>query len=159
MSNIESRFRRIEAAFGEQADYRNLCFFFNLRLVDPLDLCEAFLAITEQRELHPAVKERLYAPIPPGTPQELIDIARRNMVSSHSIRDLDIPDEKAVQETIAEQDLLLDVLKAGVEGASDHGWEHPDTGLHREHSERIEQWKKTSALWRDYELSKQNREN
>jgi hypothetical protein len=78
MGNLNSRIDRVETAIEDTSGekYRELCFHYNMRIVDDCDLCEWELALLERRPLDPDAERRLYAPIPPDTDQHLIDAAK-----------------------------------------------------------------------------------
>jgi len=76
-SNIKQRLKRIEDYYfgGSADDYREICFNYNLRRVGDLVLNETIIALIEGGEYPPILADKLYAPIPRGTPKHIIEEA------------------------------------------------------------------------------------
>ena len=101
-SGMEGRLRRLEKALldNDSEYYRMLCFEYNLKRVDPEDLCECALAIIDRRDMDPETAKRIYAPIPPDAPAALVEEAKRGVLSPPPQFDSDRSIEQIRQEFI-----------------------------------------------------------
>jgi len=123
-TNIANRLKRIEeVAFGGKAEeYKNTCFRFNLRRVRSLVMNEALIALIEDRELSPILADRLYAPIPKGTPQHHIDEACRDEAGGRYDRLTPEQWQNLYREAVEDRRRLVNLHKNRIDMYRQHGW-------------------------------------
>jgi hypothetical protein len=98
MGDIKRRVDRLEDAIlsKDSEEYRHLCFCYNLRLISDEDLVESEKADYEQREIDPEVAKRVYAPIPPDAPTDLVNKAKALAFSDDRIPILDSEEREKI---------------------------------------------------------------
>jgi len=123
-NNLANRLKRLEeTVFGGKADeYRYTCFRFNLRQVGTLVLNETIIALIEGQELPSILADRLYAPIPQGTPQNIIEEICRDDAGGRYDTATPKQWQDIHREAIKDRCRFVNLYKDRIEGFHQHGW-------------------------------------